>query len=73
MTIKYDMKLYIRIGSLAKFQRLFDSNEYLQVVLSQTNSNVYFIETDDLSEIRRLLTLNRIKYKIDEELPFNKD
>jgi hypothetical protein len=58
------MKLYIRIGSLAKFQRIFDSNEYLQVVLSQTNSNVYFIETDDLSEVRRLLNGNNIKYDI---------
>lgn len=67
------MKLYIKFVSLAKFQRLFDSNEYLQEVLKPTASNVYFIETDDLSEIRRLLTLNRIKYKIDEELPFNKD
>ena len=58
------MKLYIRFGSLAKFQRLFDSNEYLQVILSQTNSNVYFIETDDLSEIKRLLIGNNIKFDI---------
>ena len=58
------MKLYIRIGSLAKFQRLFDSNEYLQVILTPTNSNVYFIETDDLTEIKRLLIGNRIKFDI---------
>lgn len=58
------MKLYIKFGSLAKFQRLFDSNEYLRVVLSQTNSNVYFIETDDLSEVRRLLSGNNIKFDI---------
>jgi hypothetical protein len=58
------MKLYIRFGSLAKFQRLFDSNEYLQAILSQTNSNVYFIETDDLTEIKRLLIGNRIKFEI---------
>jgi hypothetical protein len=58
------MKLYIKFGSLAKFQQLFDSNEYLQVVLSQTNSNVYFIETDDLTEIKRLLIGNRIKFDI---------
>ena len=58
------MKLYIRFGSLAKFQQLFDSNEYLQVILSQTNSNVYFIETDDLTEIKRLLIGNRIKFDI---------
>ena len=64
------MKLYIRFGSLAKFQQLFDSNEYLQVVLSQTNSNVYFIETDDkeeLREIKRLLDGNRIKYDIKDD------
>lgn len=60
------MKLYIRFGSLAKFQRLFDSNEYLQVVLTPTSSNVYFIETDDLSEVRRLLIGNNIKFDIKE-------
>ena len=58
------MKLYIRFGSLAKFQQLFDSNEYLQLTLSQTRSNVYFIETDDLTEIKRLLIGNRIKFEI---------
>lgn len=58
------MKLYIRVGSLAKFQNLFDSNEYLRVILSQTNSNVYFIETDDLTEIKRLLIGNNIKFEI---------
>jgi hypothetical protein len=58
------MKLYIKFGSLAKFQRLFDSNEYLQVILSQTCSNVYFIETDDLSELKRLLIGNNIKFEI---------
>jgi hypothetical protein len=61
------MKLYIKFGSLAKFQRLFDSNEYLQAILSQTCSNVYFIETDDLSEIRRLLNSNRIKFDISDK------
>lgn len=61
------MKLYIKFGSLAKFQRLFDSNEYLQVILSQTNSNVYFIETDDLSEIKRLLIGNNIKFEISDK------
>lgn len=60
------MKLYIRFGSLAKFQRLFDSNEYLQVVLTPTSSNVYFIETDDLSELKRLLIGNNIKFDIKE-------
>ena len=58
------MTLYIRFGSLSKFQRLFDSNEYLQVILSQTRANVYFIETDDLSEVKRLLNGNNIKFDI---------
>jgi len=61
------MKLYIRIGSLAKFQRLFDSNEYLQVILTPTRSNVYFIETDDLTELKRLLIGNRIKFDISDK------
>lgn len=61
------MKLYIRFGSLLKFQRLYDSNEYLQAILTPTNSNVYFIETDDLTEIRRLLNSNRIKFDISDD------
>ena len=56
------MKLYIR--SLAKFQRLYDNNEYLQAILTPTNSNVFFIETDDLSELKRLLNGNNIKFNI---------
>lgn len=59
------MKLYI-LNRLVKFQEIYKSNKYLNKVLSESNSNVYFIETDDLSEIRRLLTLNRIKYKIEQ-------
>lgn len=58
------MKLYIKLFSLTKFQNLFDDNKYLQKVLSETDSNVYFIETDDLSEIKRLLISNNIKYEI---------
>lgn len=61
------MKLYIRFGSLAKFQKLFDENEYLQKVLSPTNSNVFFIETDNLTEIVRLLKSRNINYKISDE------
>lgn len=58
------MKLYIRFGSMVKFQRLYDSNEYLQVILTPSRSNVFFIETDDLEEVRRLLNGNRIKFDI---------
>ena len=61
------MKLYIRFGSLVKFQRVFDSNEYLQGILTPTRSNVYFIETDDLTEIKRLLIGGNIKFDISEE------
>ena len=58
------MKLYIRFGSLAKFQRLYDSNEYLQIILSPTRSNVFYIETDDLEGLRELLKWHNIKYDI---------
>ena len=61
------MKLYIRFSSLAKFQQLYDNNEYLQAILTPTNSNVYFIETDDLTEVRRLLIGNNIKFDIKVE------
>jgi len=61
------MKLYIRFGSLAKFQSLFDSSEYLQTVLGQTGSNVYLIETDDLTEIRRLLISRNINFEISDK------
>ena len=61
------MKLYIRFGSLMKFQALFESNEYLQTVLGQTRSNVYFIETDDLTEIRRLLISRNINFEISDK------
>ena len=61
------MKLYIRFVSLIKFQALYDSNEYLRKVLSQTRSNVYYIETDDTSEIERLLKSRTINYKISDE------
>ena len=61
------MKLYIRFGSLARFQDLYDSSEYLQAVLGQTRSNIYFIETDDLTEIRRLLISRNINFEISDK------
>lgn len=61
------MKLYIRFGSLVRFQDLYDSSEYLQKVLSQTRSNVYFIETDDTSEIERLLKGRNVKFDISDK------
>mgnify|MGYP000862273838 FL=1 len=61
------MKLYIRFGSLARFQDLFDSSEYLQKVLSQTRSNVYYIDTDDVREIERMLKSRNIKFDISDK------
>mgnify|MGYP001299836224 CR=1 FL=1 len=61
------MKLYIRLGSLARFQDLYDSNEYLKSVLSPTRSNVYYIETDDTIEIERLLKGRNIKFEISDK------
>jgi hypothetical protein len=61
------MKLYIRFGSLARFQDLYDSSEYLQKVLSPTRSNVYFIETDDYTEIERLLKGRNVNYAISDK------
>ena len=58
------MKLYIKLRSLSSFQRLYDNNEYLQKILEPTSSNIFYIKTNDLSEINRLLIGNNIKYKI---------
>ncbi len=58
------MELYIKFGSLSKFQDLFDDNEYLRKVLRPTNYNVYYIETNNIKEIIRLLESNGINYKI---------
>lgn len=61
------MRLYIRFGSLARFQDLYDSSEYLQKVLSPTRSNVYYIDTNDTSEIERLLKGRNIKFDISDK------
>ena len=60
------MKLYV-LNRLVKFQEIYKSNKYLNKVLSESNSNVYFIETDDIEKLReleRVLNKNRIKYNI---------
>lgn len=62
-----DMKLYIRFGSLSKFQDLYDSSEYLQKVLSQTRSNVYYIDTNDVREIERMLKGRNVKFDISDK------
>ena len=63
------MKLYIKFGSLAKFQSLFDDNKFIRSMLWQTWSNVYFIETDserDVDKIKELLNKNNIKHSISD-------
>lgn len=58
------MKLYIKLFSMIKFKSLYDNNEYLQKILSETDSNMYYIETDDLRDLNRILVSNGIKYEI---------
>lgn len=63
------MKLYIRFGSLNKFQSLFDSNEFIRTILRQTRSNMYHVDTDikeEMAQLKHLLNKNNIKYSISE-------
>ena len=64
------MKLYIKFGSLNKFQSLFDSNEFMSTILRQTRSNMYHIDTEikkEMAQLKHLLDKNNIKYSISEE------
>ena len=58
------MKLYVNIFKLWRFLTLQSDSEYLRRVLVHQEGNVYFIETDDTTEIRRLLDSSKIKYTI---------
>lgn len=58
------MKLYVNIFKLGRFLTLHSESEYLRRVLVHQDGNVYFIETDDTTEIRRLLDSRNIKYTI---------
>ncbi len=58
------MKLYVNIFKLGRFLTLHSESEYLRRVLVHQDGNVYFIETDDTTEIRRLLDSSKIKYTI---------
>lgn len=58
------MKLYVNIFRLGRFLTLHSESEYLRRVLVHQDGNVYFIETDDTTEIRRLLDSQKIKYTI---------
>jgi len=58
------MKLYIKPFSIIKMQELYDSSEFLQAVLKQESAGSWFVDASQkqLSEINRLLFLNRIKF-----------
>ena len=59
------MKLYIRFGSLFKFQSVYDRNAYLQKQLTRESPSSWFIEDGtDMKEIERVLNGNRINYCI---------
>lgn len=58
------MKLYILIGSLLKFQNLFDESAFLRDSLTYYNSNVYFIDTKDVDKLEAFLKNEGIRYKI---------
>ena len=64
------MKLYIKFGSLNKFQSLFDDNKFIRSILGQTRSNMYHIDTDireEIAQLKYLLDKNNIKYSISDE------
>ncbi len=58
------MQLYIKFGSIIKFQELLDESDYLKSVLRIRELNVYEIETHDIFEIIKLLETNGINYEI---------
>lgn len=49
------MKLYIRFGNLNKFHRLYESNEFLQEVLTKETGIRWEFEESDKIEIEKLL------------------
>ena len=51
------MKLYIRFGSLARFENLYKGNEFIKKVLKPTRSNVYLVEIDDKDDLQLLVDL----------------
>jgi len=57
------MKLSINLFDANKFENLRDSNLYLKKVTEWVNG-MWHINTDDTSEVERLLRKHRIRYKI---------
>ena len=58
------MQLYIKFGSIIKFQELLDESDYLKSVLRIRELNVYEIKTYDIFEIIKILETNGINYEI---------
>ncbi len=58
------MQLYIKFGSIMKFQELLDKSDYLKSVLRIREFNVYEITTYDIFEIIKLLETNGVNYEI---------
>ena len=57
------MKLSINLFDASKFENLRDCNEYLKGVTEFING-MWYINTNDTSEIERLLRKYRIRFKI---------
>ena len=58
------MKLYIRFGSLSKFQRLFDSNEYLQDTLTRHSAVKWGIAEGEEEGVREILKNRGFNFEI---------
>ena len=58
------MKLYIRFGSLSKFQRLFDSNEYLQDALTRHSAVKWEIAEGEEERVREILRNRGFNFEI---------
>lgn len=64
------MKLYVPLPGCFKFQKIFDSNEYLQMMLEQDHStiSVWLIKDDcDMRYLNDTLNKSRIKFRIKKE------
>lgn len=59
------MILYIRFGYLSQFDRLYDANEELQIMIKRWTGIKWKInDIQCINEIESILSANRIKYDI---------
>ena len=61
------LQLYIRFGSLVRFENLYKSNEFIKKVLKPTRSNVYMVDIDNKDDLQLLVDLlvsARVKYNL---------